>query len=286
MDQMEAIKQTYFQECEELLAAMEEGLLAIENGEADGEVINSVFRAVHSMKGGGGAFGFEALVAFAHVFETAMDQVRSGKLEPDANVAKVLLRAGDILADHVAAARSGQALAADHDRAVKEDLARIANVEIGNEEAAPAEFEGLEFKPMQVAVEETKPATIREGEIGWSIRFAPHAALYEHANEPALIIRELMTLGPAEVSIDLSKLPDLKSIEPGNAYFAWTIALSADVPRQKVEEVFEFAVGDCELDISPVAAPEPQQCTAPSDVDAAPEVLPDRVPDPIPTEKL
>ena len=94
MDPMESIKQTYFQECEELLYAMEEGLIAMENGEADDEIINAVFRAVHSIKGGGGAFGFDSMVSFAHVFETVLDKIRSAELSPDHEVVKVLLRAG------------------------------------------------------------------------------------------------------------------------------------------------------------------------------------------------
>ena len=78
MDPMEAIKQTFFQECEELLLAMEEGLLAIERSEFDNETVNAVFRAVHSIKGGAGAFGFDRLVAFSHVFETVLDKLRTG----------------------------------------------------------------------------------------------------------------------------------------------------------------------------------------------------------------
>jgi two-component system chemotaxis sensor kinase CheA len=271
MDPMEAIKQTYFQECEELLPAMEEGLLAIEAGEADAEVINAVFRAVHSIKGGGGAFGFESLVGFAHVFETAMDQVRSGQLEPDAHVAKVLLRAGDILADHVAAARSGQPIAPDHDQAVKEELAAIANVDIAHGAAAPAEFEGLDFKPMLIEMDDAPAqAPAAPASVGWRVRFVPHTALYEHANEPALIIRELTTLGPAVVTADLSKLPDLRALDPNLAYFAWDVTLSADLPKHKIEEVFDFVVGDCELIITALG-----EATEP-----APEVEPARAPPP------
>jgi two-component system chemotaxis sensor kinase CheA len=261
MDQMEAIKQTYFQECEELLTAMEEGLLAIETGEADSEVINAVFRAVHSMKGGGGAFGFDSLVGFAHVFETAMDQIRSGTLEADAHVAKVLLRAGDILADHVAAIRSGEPLAPGHDQTVKDELASITNVEIVGDASAPADFDGLDFKPMLISVEDgPAPVSAAQAAIGWQIRFVPHTALYEHANEPALIIRELTSLGPSNVTADLAKLPGLRAIDPGLAYLAWTIALNADVAKQKVDEVFEFVVGDCDLEIialADAAAPAP-----------------------------
>ena len=64
MDPMAAIKQTFFQECEEQLAELETGLLAMESGDHDPETVNAVFRAVHSVKGGAGAFSLEDLVRF------------------------------------------------------------------------------------------------------------------------------------------------------------------------------------------------------------------------------
>jgi len=246
-DPMESIRQTYFQECEELLLAMEEGLLALESG-ADGETINAVFRAVHSIKGSGGAFGFEALVHFAHGFETVMDLLRSGGLEASGEVTALLLRAGDLLADHVAAARDGGA--APEDGEVGAALAALAGVDSeAGAEFAPADFEGLDFAPMQIVVEDAPPSQ------GWRIRFAPHAALYANANEPALLLRALAGLGELAVAADLSTLPALEALSPQAAYFAWDMTLAADVPREAVEEVFEFVTGQCDLDIVPLAAP-------------------------------
>jgi len=65
---MNEIKEIFFQECEEQLAELESGLLKMNDGETDSETVNAVFRAVHSIKGGAGAFGLDDLVAFAHVF--------------------------------------------------------------------------------------------------------------------------------------------------------------------------------------------------------------------------
>ncbi len=246
MDAMDAIRQTYFQECEELLVAMEEGLLAMESGEADSETINAVFRAVHSIKGGGGAFGFDALVDFAHTFETVLDNVRAGKLAADSEVVKLLLKAGDLLADHVGAARDGRELPEDWGIEVSQALAALeGNDKSGYEAEAPAEFEGLAFTPRQISVDENvAPACPR-----WRIRFAPHAALYAKANEPALLIRELRSLGAATVEADISQLPELASLEPEQAYLSWTITLDADVQQPAIEEVFEFVAGDCDLAI-------------------------------------
>jgi two-component system chemotaxis sensor kinase CheA len=264
MDPMEAIKQTYFQECDELLLAMEEGLIAMENGEADSETINAVFRAVHSIKGGGGAFGFEILVGFSHVFETAMDLVRSGKLDPTPDVVKVLLRAGDKLSDHVTAARNGTGAAVD-DAEVKAELAKLTGEEPEDAGApAPAEFEGLAFAPVMIDIGDEEPAAPPCPV--WHVRFGPHAALYAKANEPYLLIRELGMLGPIEVTADLSKLPELSALEPDQAYFAWDVVVKDCPDRNKVEEVFEFVSGDCDLEITdetPVSVAAPAMISAP-----------------------
>ena len=96
-DEIQAI---FFVECEEALAAAEAGLSACQAGTADGETINAVFRAVHSIKGGAGAFGFESLQAFTHGFETLLSDVRDGLLPLSDPLNALMLRALDVLADH------------------------------------------------------------------------------------------------------------------------------------------------------------------------------------------
>jgi two-component system chemotaxis sensor kinase CheA len=248
-DPMEAIKQTYFQECEELLLAMEEGLIAIERGEADSDTINAVFRAVHSIKGGGGAFGFEAMVRFAHGFETVLDLLRAGKLEASGETVKVLLRAGDMLADHVGAARGVKRLGEGADGDIAAALVALSGEEPADG-AAPADFEGLDFTPMRIVVDET-PAVQ-----DWRIRFTPHAALYANANEPALLLRELAGLGAMTVAADRARLPPLEALDPAESYLGWSITLATAQPREKIEEVFDFVSGHCDLSIEAVP-PEP-----------------------------
>ena len=104
---MAAIKQTFFQECEEQLGELEAGLLMIQDGDTDPETVNAVFRAVHSIKGGAGAFNIDELVHFAHAFESVLDHMRAGRLALSGEVVKTMLRAADMLADVVRAARDG-----------------------------------------------------------------------------------------------------------------------------------------------------------------------------------
>ena len=106
MDTMAAIRETFFQECEEQLGELEVGLNAMEEGVADSETVNAVFRAVHSIKGGAGAFKLDRLVRFAHTFETSLDLIRSEQLATSPTVMRTMLRSADLLADLVKASRS------------------------------------------------------------------------------------------------------------------------------------------------------------------------------------
>lgn len=71
--------ETFRQEARELLEQLEQGLLDLEQNPADADLVNSVFRALHTIKGSGAMFGFTDVAAFVHEFETAFDRVRKGQ---------------------------------------------------------------------------------------------------------------------------------------------------------------------------------------------------------------
>ena len=102
MDDIQAI---FFEECAEGLTAAEQGLSAMQAGDVSAGTIAAVFRAVHSIKGGAGAFGHVALTAFAHKFENLLDEVRAGRIDPTPATVGVMLSALDILSDHVGASQ-------------------------------------------------------------------------------------------------------------------------------------------------------------------------------------
>ena len=259
MDPLAAIRETFFQECEEQLAELENGLLAMEAGDTDPETINAVFRAVHSIKGGAGAFSLEALVRFAHVFETALDEMRSGRLAATNEVLKTLLRAADVLADHVRAAHDGSAVDEAHTAELAEELKALdPNVAAGEEAESEEDWGDFEFKPMAAAMPETPAAAG-----GWRVRFAPRADLYAKANEAALLLRELARLGETTVELDVSALPALADLDPEAAYLAWTVTLAGAADEAAVREVFEFVDGDCELEVSPLAAADAGEAETP-----------------------
>ncbi|MGC3970547.1 MAG: Hpt domain-containing protein [Pirellulales bacterium] len=136
---MNEIKEIFFQECEEQLAELKSGLLKLNDGDRDPETVNAVFRAVHSIKGGAGAFGLDDLVSFAHVFETTLDCVRSNRLDPNQDVLKVMLKSADVLADLTNAARDGGSVEEGRTRGLVKELEALARGELpSGSDAAPA----------------------------------------------------------------------------------------------------------------------------------------------------
>jgi two-component system chemotaxis sensor kinase CheA len=250
MDSLAAIKQTFFQECEEQLAELESGLLAIEGGAHDSETVNAVFRAVHSIKGGAGAFALDDLVRFAHVFETALDHLRAGRLAPSAEVTRCMLRAADVLADLVRAARDDGTVDAARCKALGEELAALDPDGGGASQADDGDgMDGITFAPVLVDFDDldAEPAPV---EHRFTIRFKPHPDLYAKANEAALILREVTRLGDAKITCDTSDVPLLSELDPEGSYLVWTICLLTSASEAAVREVFEFVEWDCDLAIS------------------------------------
>ncbi|WP_353217620.1 Hpt domain-containing protein, partial [Sandarakinorhabdus sp.] len=118
----EDLQNIFFLECDEALGQAETGLLDLAAGTHDSETVNAIFRAVHSIKGGAGAFGHGPLQAFAHNFENLLSLVRDGSRDADAALVRLLLTACDMLADHVASIRGNGPLPDDAAMRARLDL--------------------------------------------------------------------------------------------------------------------------------------------------------------------
>ena len=273
MDAFEAIKATFFQECDELIADLESKLMLLEQGRTDLETINAVFRAVHSVKGGAGAFGLDDLVRFAHVFETLMDELRAGRKPCDPLTIKTLLRASDVLADHIQAA---QGLTPPVDEA--RSAALVAELELlthGGDAPPPVDEEedDFGFTPMAFDMALDEPlAPANEPAAGWRVVFKPHGKMYGSANETSLLLRELARLGRTTVSLDETDVPMLDVLAVEEGCLTWTVELHAPVAEAAVREVFDFVEADCDLTVTPLGGAVEAEAFALED--EAPAVVP------------
>jgi two-component system chemotaxis sensor kinase CheA len=274
MSDLDDFKATYFDECSELLLELEEQFAAIEEGDRSSDRLNAVFRAIHSIKGGGGAFGFQGLVGFAHAYETLLDHVRDGRVELSEPVAALCIRANDIVADFVAAAKEGTELEAGYGA---EEKLQFDTLTSGDPDmlGEPMEEFDIDFVPVMVTIAGAEDDPVAEEPLGlavlddafeapplaaeaghWTIRFTPHSELYARANDPLLLLRELGTLGDIKVRAVLDEIPALADFEPFGVYCSWEIALSSETATEAaIAEVFEFVEGNCDLVITRGEAP-------------------------------
>lgn len=269
-DDMDDIQAIFFEECAEGLAAAEQGLSAMQAGDVSAGTIAAVFRAVHSIKGGAGAFGHVALTAFAHKFENLLDEVRAGRIDPSPATVGVMLSALDVLSDHVGASQGTVPLPddsaslaaiqaildADHSAPAPAPEAPAAQPEAAVEaEPDPFGFEpvavALDFDfdtPEEAAVEAEEPAA----EAVWRVEFGPSRDAMAAGAEPVLVIRELEDNGGRVVAVDCDTLPPLRDLDPEQAYLRWTIELPGWTAEARINDAFDFVAPDSHIAITRV----------------------------------
>ena len=268
------LRNLFFQECDEQLVELENGLGELQAGGGDDETINAVFRAVHSIKGGAGAFDLGEIVHFAHVFENTLDLVRTGRLSPHPALLALMLRATDILADLVAAGREGRHADPAH---FADILAGLA-AEGGScpDASQPAEnAESFEFVPIAVSLDDFDDILSFESADAASpdpllVEFKPHASLYAKGDDPSILFRELRKTGALDVECDVGDLPMLDALDPNGAYFAWRVVVQG-ASEATVRDVFEFAEWDSTFSVKRSSVDEPSLDAAIETVETAPE---------------
>lgn len=236
MTDLDQFKATYITESFELLEEMEEKLLGLDEGEVDVEELNAIFRCAHSIKGGGGAFGFNQLVEFTHVVEFLLDAMREGKITATQDITDALLKSVDVISQLISAAQEGKNLPDDFGSGLVKELKKICE---------------LADRPIaDKKTEDKKTQKSDAKEVGlYKIKFIPRKNLFASGNEPLLIIRELKKLGDVSAKVDYSCIPHISDIDPEDCYMEWQMEISTDKDTDEVKEVFEFVEGECELEI-------------------------------------
>ncbi|KNY22302.1 Hpt domain-containing protein, partial [Methylobacterium sp. ARG-1] len=228
----------FLAEANELLDRLETTLLDLGDRPDDSALIDTAFRALHTIKGSGAMFGFDRVAAFTHDFETAFDLVRRGEVPTSADLVNVSLSAKDFI------------------RTLIEDPDATAPV-IG--EAILAELERLisrakEAPETELAAEGPSPDPATEG---WRIGIAFAPDVLRNGTNPLALLDELRELGPCTVVPRVADLPDLAGLDPESLALGWDVTLRGGATREAIEDVFLFVRDDMVLTLAPLDAPEP-----------------------------
>ena len=225
-----ALLATFLEESFEGLDRAETGLLRLAD-DPDPEVIGDLFRAIHSIKGGAGAFGVNEVTDLAHVMENLLDELRSGA-RPTPEICAALLAGVDELRATLRAPAEGRQLRAAAHQAI---CARLVALR-GSSAPGPAAAHAAPGAP-----------AVATG--AWLVEFTPHPGLMQNGNDPLRIVRELVELG-GEVAVDTSRLPALDKLDPTEIHLAWRIRVPGAVPRPQIDEVFAWVDGECTLAVA------------------------------------
>jgi two-component system chemotaxis sensor kinase CheA len=226
------------QESAELLEQLEQALLDLEQSPGDQDLINTAFRALHTIKGSGAMFGFEQVAAFTHEFESAFDRVRKGEAAPDHDLIAIALNAKDFIRSQIERPEETDAVIGV---CILADLRKLF---AGADAGAP-----LEAPPANEAEPAREPAT-------WRLSFRFNKDVLVNGSNPLLLLDELRGLGECRVTVHCDRVPPLADMEPDACYLEWEAVLTMTHPRSAIDDVFMFVSDDMELKVEAIEAVE------------------------------
>jgi two-component system chemotaxis sensor kinase CheA len=250
---------TFRQEAQELLEQLEQILLDLTRTPDNAELVDSTFRALHTIKGSGSMFGFDEVAGFTHHVESAFDLVRKGKVAMTAALADIALAGKDHIRNLIERPESVDAAAG------KAILARL-EATVGGHAAAGTPKPAEAAAPVAAASSPTAK---------WRVHFRLPADALATGTNPLLLVDELRSLGTAVVTPLLDKIPPLEALNATECHIGWDVELATDKSKSAIEDVFMFVMDEMELKIEQLGAPAaiaaPVAAAAPARAAATPK---------------
>jgi two-component system chemotaxis sensor kinase CheA len=246
---LDKLRATFFEEAKERMADTEAAFLALESAPQDRETIDRIFRAVHSIKGGSGTFGFSEITRLAHAMESLLDELRAGRAAVTAEHVDVLLGACDQLGVLVAARVEGQ----------------------------PST---LALDPILTSLQRLIDARFTSSRASYRVRVQPHQG---GAREPLAVLTALAGAGTLrQTTVDYRQVPPLTELEPGALHLAFDLVLETDRSEAELTQLLAGLDGDVSVErLVPLAdasapaaravAPAPRALVAGGAVRGAPQ---------------
>ncbi|MCW3785138.1 chemotaxis protein CheA [Plebeiibacterium sediminum] len=218
---------------------LEEALLLLENDKGDKEIIERIFRAMHSLKGGGAMFGFNDLSEFTHHLETVFDWVRNGKLSVTDDLISLTFNAIDQIKHFL-------------------DVGDLTDSEDKKELAAlTTRVQQFVNSPGEKTVEETVIETADEVEDDDSktflIKIKPHSNILQNGTNPLFLLDDLHALGEAIVVSYDYNVPEIEDLNPEDCFVAWDVILNTTEPENEIQDVFIFVEDECDLVVTEIS---------------------------------
>lgn len=227
---MEAFKQKYIEEATEQINDLEQALMQLDKDQQDMDIIESIFRAMHSLKGGSAMFGFEKIDKFTHILENIYDRIRNGELKVSAEILDLTLQAVDHLRNLLAETPENEKV-----------LEQENNLFIERIQEAINEKQQPEHTSIYDEKADGKTKT-------YFVRFAPEQDIMQNGTNPLFLLEDLAQLGTILILPNLENIPDFEKIDPVKNYTSWNILLSTNAGINAIIDVFIFVDDEAKIE--------------------------------------
>lgn len=236
---MEKFRDKFREEANELINELEKVLLELEGNKTNPDLIQQVFRVMHSLKGGSSMFGFNKMDKFTHHLENIYDLIRNNKLSISEEILDITLASVDHLRNLALEENED-----DSHHQVQHDLlmAKIKDVISENE----IEVE----KSTTIGSISSKPKVDLST---YYISFKPHPNIFKFGTNPLFLIDEVVDLGEVKIFPRTDDLPDYNSFIPTDCHIYWDIFLATNQGINAIGEVFIFADDQCDLVVKKIS---------------------------------
>ncbi len=238
MTSMENFQSKFIEEAADNINDLENALLLLEDNPEDAEIIERVFRAMHSLKGGGAMFGFAMLSDFTHHMENIYDQVREGNLKVTRDLLNITLDSVDLMKKLL-----------DKDHIGTEDTVREYNSLISSMESILKIHAGNQDQAMRESINPAISKKEQKGLSTYYIHFIPGLDIMKNGTNPLYLIDELCSQGESLVISRIQNVPGLEEFDIEKCYTGWDMFLSTAGDINAVSDVFMFVEDECTLDI-------------------------------------
>lgn len=233
-----SFQKAFIDEAQELFVALEKDLVTLESNTSDIELINKIFREMHTLKGSGAMFGFAQLSKFAHELETLFDHVRNKKLCITPEIISVSLESLDFLK-----------LLCDDTEDKNSDLEREKYLVDAIHSLLPDQDSSIS-NVIKLDCANEKPIESKQRIL--RISFKPEKDVLTKGINPILLFRNLDALGKIFCFAHEEDIPQLNEINPEYCYTCWTCILITTASIDEVKDVFIFVEGSCDLKINEI----------------------------------
>ncbi len=247
-EQMQQAKKAYLEEARELLGDLEDALLELEASPEDHELINRVFRSMHTIKGSGAMFGFDDIAMFTHELETVFDLVRNDELRVTPELLDLTLKSRDLILEMLHQDGCHASTCQGESERIVTQLRGFLD-QAGKSSSGPSGEAAAEGPEQGDSVSDIS--------IVYRVRFKPDARIFMTGTNPLALLEELSELGNCKIVARTENIPKLEEMDPVSCYTWWDMILVTSRGKEAIHDVFIFVEDDCELTIQEVETVNP-----------------------------